>query len=86
MEGGEKGRTPEPPVAITAAIELSRDHVPGLRILGNAATKLVFDDLNQAGMVSVNENQWLNAVPQGCWTTDWGHEFLKFITAPPEAK
>jgi hypothetical protein len=76
---GAASRTP-----INSAISLAKLHVPSLKNLGDPATRLLFDDLHRDGLLSVTSNNQGLIAPYKRWTSNWGHEFITFITAPKE--
>jgi hypothetical protein len=69
---------------IPAAIERAKKYVSGLQSLGDSATQLLFDDLHRDGFLSVTSDNQRIAPLNKRWTSNWGHEFITFITAPKE--
>lgn len=63
--------------------------VPSLHDLGEGGTRSLLEDLARANLIRLNTDSVLSkgiVALQERWTTNWGHQFLEFITAPPEAK
>ena len=70
------------------AIHETTSAIPELKNLGDKPIQLLIDDLNRAGLLNVTEHspsQFIEA-PNRRWTSDWGHDFLKFITSPTRSE
>jgi hypothetical protein len=69
---------------IAAAIASTKQNISSLKSFDDSVTRLLFDDLHRAGLLSVTgDNQKITA-RNNRWTSNWGHDFLAFITAPKE--